>query len=818
MKRTLLTFILFLPTLTARLGAKDVVWFDGSKAVGYRLATPCGTVVEKALEMFEGDMLAVTGRAAEQREGASVVVCQLDRADNRLLKKLRGAGCPVDSLTGRTDAFWLGASGGRLWAVGGAGRGTAYAVLQLSRMAGVSPWVDWGDVVPEHRDRLSVAEGFETLQRPSVEYRGVFINDEDWSTRCWAPEMGPVYYRRLFQLLLRLRANALWPAMHSGTPAFFSVEGNREVADTFDIAIGTSHCEPLLRNNLAEWDSSQRGDYDFLNNRQQVEDYWRERVRETRGMDALYTLGMRGIHDDPMAGAKTDDEKLVALQQVIDSQRGLLAQELGSDATNAAQVFIPYKEVLEIFDRGLRVPDDVTLMWCDDNYGYLTRQSDSLQQLRQGGAGVYYHLSYWGRPHDYLWLCTTQPGLIFNELTEAYRHQARRMWIINVHDPKVAAYPLSLTMDMAWDIDCVSGSTLQHHLQAWLTEQFGSDAAERLVEPMTEFYRLTAIRRPEFMGWSQVELYGSGYPRSLSPVADTEFSEQAFGNELERYLASYDAIVCQVDSVVALVAPRLADAYYAAVQYPVHQASLMATKQLRAQQARSRAAAGDTLGAVPYAAASMQAWMDIRQQTAWYNQQMAGGKWNHSMSMEPRDLPVFRQPTLPFVPTDEQLEQYGHLQPLPSAIDKDGAIASNACDYSSCEGGVRTVDMLGHSMRAVALEKGAKVSYRFRVETGGEAILHTALIPTQPSDNGDLRYQVSIDDGEPVVHSLREPFRSERWKLNVLQCQARRSQPVTLTEGWHTLTIQALDPHIVLDQWMIDFKKDRAWYVFPLEN
>ncbi len=817
-KRMLGALALALPGLMAAAKNKDVVWYDGSHPVYYQLTSPISTVAEKALGMFEDDMRAVTGQAARQRRGATVAVCQLDSADARTVSLLRRADCPVDSLLTCGDAFWLGAHRGRLWAVGGGGRGTAYAVLQLSRMAGVSPWVDWGDVVPERRERLAVDEAFAMLQRPKVDYRGVFINDEDWTTRRMAPAMGPDYYRRLFQLLLRLRANTLWPAMHEGTPAFFAVEGNKEVADSFCIAVGSSHCEPLLRNNVAEWDAKRRGNYDFVNNRQQVEDYWRQRVSETRGMEALYTLGMRGIHDGPMEGTTTDEERFAALQEVIDTQRAMLADELGNDLGKAAQVFIPYKEVLEIFDRGLRVPDNVTLMWCDDNYGYLTRLSDSLQQQRQGGAGVYYHLSYWGRPHDYLWLCTTQPGLMFHELSEAYRHHARRMWIVNVHDPKVAAYPLSLAMDMAWDLDAVGARPLQDHLRAWLAEQFGEEAARRLVPPLCEFYRLAAIRRPEFMGWSQVELYGKGYPRDMSPVTDSEFSEEAFGNELERYLACYGEVADRVDSVAALVRPQLADAYFAAVQYPVRQAASMAAKQLRAQQARRLAAEGDTAAAVPYVVASMRAWLDIQRQTDRYNEQMSGGRWKNSMSMAPRDLPVFRSPSLPFTPSGEQMEECGALLAAVTAPDTTGVVAANACDYTSCEGPLRTVDMLGHSMRAVALERGSSVSYRFRVAAEGDAVLHTALVPTQPSDTGDLRYEVSLDGAAPTVHSLREPFRSERWKTNVLRCQARRSQRVHLTAGWHTLTLRALDPHIVLDQWMVDFQDDRPWYVFPLES
>ena len=185
-------------------------------------------------------------------------------------------------------------------------------------------------------------------------------------------------------------------------------------------------------------------------------------------------------------GVKTMEEKTRGLQSVINEQRKLLASKIGKNIKEIPQVFIPYKEVLEIYENGLYVPDDVMLMWCDDNYGYMTRLSDEAQQKRSGGGGVYYHLSYWGRPHDYLWLTTTQPGLIYNEMKTAYDHNAKRLWIANVHDPKVAAYDLSLFLDMAWNINCVKHDNIQQHLCKWLQEQFGEVEGKLLLPSMVE--------------------------------------------------------------------------------------------------------------------------------------------------------------------------------------------------------------------------------------------------------------------------------------------------------------------------------------------
>ena len=818
--------------------AVDIEWYDGSTSVTYNVQKSVDPVVLTALDMFGSDMQAVTGRRARpvSVDGASIRIIEADRASGSVLRRLKKEGVPVDSLMTLTDGFHISVIGRQITVVGANGRGTAYGVLELSRMAGVSPWIWWGDVLPERRNRLIIDSGYRTLQGASVEYRGIFINDEDWTLRPWSygtyepaefGQIGPRTYKKVFQLLLRLRANAIWPGMHTGTKAFFRTEGAKAVADSCGIAIGTSHCEPLLRNNVDEWNEKQRGRYNYMTNRQAVHDYWIERLKEVKGSAGgnMFTIGMRGIHDGSMEGVKTMDEKQTALQQVIDDQQELLRKYIGAPERQT-QVFVPYKEVLEIYERGLRVPDYVTLMWCDDNYGYMTRLSNAAEQKRTGGGGIYYHLSYWGRPHDYLWLTTTQPGLIYNEMREAYDHNVRKVWIVNVHDPKVAGYDLELFLDMAWNIDCVSSSTLNDHYLAWLCRQFGTEAGKKLFPAMHEFYRLCGERRPEFMGWSQVELDKKTYARGLSPVVNTEFSTTAFGGELDRYLERYADVRRTVSDAERLIRPELRDAYFAAVKYPVYAADAHARKILESQRAR-QLATGSTQkdmfasNAALYTAVarSQSAYQEIRRLTEYYNETMSGGKWRRSMNMRPRDLPVYAAPSLPTLLDDREVAEWlgKARQGQCHELDTEGAIVRNACDYSSASAGVRAVQMLGHSMNAVALPKDGTLTYDVVAERDGKAVLRTAMIPTQPNDNGDLRYSVSIDAGEPTVYTLKEKFRSERWKQNVLRGQAVRELPVDIAKGRHTLVIRALDNHIIADQWMIDFNPQRKHYLFPVK-
>lgn len=817
--------------------ADDLVWFDGANAVTYNLPERVEPVVKVAAEMFSADMLAVTGQRARcGKKNVKIRIVELDKAPSSCVKELRRSGVPVDSLRKKHDGFSLKVIGNQIVVVGSNGRGTAYGLLELSRLAGVSPWIWWGDNVPVRKSRLTIDSRYSTLQGASVEYRGVFINDEDWSLRPWSygtyepadfGQIGPQTYKKVFQLLMRLRANAIWPGMHTGTTAFFKIPGAKAMADSCGIAIGSSHCEPLLRNNVDEWDVEQRGEYNYITNRQAVQDYWIERLREVKGSTGgnMFTIGMRGIHDGSMAGVKTMTEKFNALQQVIDDQQTLISKYIG-DPSKQMQVFVPYKEVLQIYEKGLQVPDYVTLMWCDDNYGYMTRLSDSTEQKRKGGGGVYYHLSYWGRPHDYLWLCTTQPGLIYNEMRAAYDHNVRKLWIVNVHDPKVAGYNLELFLDMAWNIDCVSPSTVGKHYKAWLCREFGEAVGEKLYPAMYDFYRLTGERKPEFMGWNQVELDKKLYARGLSPVANTELSLTEYGGELDRYLERFAAVKKAVVDAANLLRPELTDAYYAAIEYPVLAAEAQARKMLEAQRARSFATGSTRKGMFDnndalYAATarSQKAYQDIRLLTERYNNEMAGGKWRRSMSMRPRDLPVFAAPLLPTSLSDKEVDEWLRKTPAaaPHSLDACGSIARNAADYDSATHGAEKVSMLGHSMNAVALPKNGELKYTFSIERDGDYTLLTALIPTQPNDGGDLRYSVSVDGAEPAVYSLKEKFRSEQWKINVLRGQARRSLKLTLSKGTHTLAIKALDSHIIVDQWMIDSKGDRKFYLFPVD-
>jgi hypothetical protein len=531
-------------------------------------------------------------------------------------------------------------------------RGTAYGVFTLSEKIGVSPWYWWADVPAKQQKELTITQEPYISSSPAVKYRGIFINDEDWGLQPWAaktfePEtgdIGPKTYAKVFELLLRLKANMIWPAMHPSTKAFFHYPGNPKVAEDYQIVIGSSHAEPMLRNNVGEWDEKTMGHFNYFTNKERIYKYWEDRVKESKGINAIYTLGMRGVHDGQMEGIKDLKEAVPVVEGIIKEERDLLARYINKDVTAIPQVLTPYKEVLEIYDNGLKVPEDVTLVWPDDNYGYIHRLNNEQELKRKGGAGVYYHASYWGRPHDYLWLPSTHPGLVREEMMKAFETGASRLWVLNVGDIKPQEYNIQHFMDMAYNPAPFKDSkyTKQHLLQ-WATAIFGKEHGQKIQSILWQYFQLAFERRPEFMGWSQTE--------PTTKTNYTGFNHFYFGDEAQKRLDSYNALENVVKRLRSQISPKLADAFYQLVYYPVVGASQINKKFLYRDKAYLYSKQ-NRLSAFEYSERSKAAYDSIVQETEYYNNLLAGGKWNRMMSMNPRNLPVYQAPVLPEISID----------------------------------------------------------------------------------------------------------------------------------------------------------------------
>ena len=709
-------------------------------------------------------------------------------------------------------------------------RGKAYGILELSRLIGVSPWIYFADVRPAKRE-LFIFPEISLHQSPSVRYRGIFLNDEDWGLMPWATKtmtpgtplvegidkrkgvIGPDAYAKIFEVLLRLRANTIWPAMHECTVPFYFVQGNKETADKYGIVVGTSHCEPMMRNSASEWDIAGKGEYNFLTNRENVLNYWAERLKELRGSDNIFTIGMRGKHDGKMEGVKTVEEYKNALSQVIPAQQELLRKYIDSEPEKVPQIFVPYKEVLEVYDAGLEVPDYVTLVWCDDNYGYIRRLFDKNEQQRGGRSGIYYHISYWGRPHDYLWLAATSPALIYTEMKRAYEQGADRLWILNVGDLKPGEYLTEFFLDMAWDIRlCDKEASVFTHLERWAEREFGKKNAAAITQVMKEYYRLAAIRKPEFMGWSRVE--EPGYGRGgITPVRDTEYNPD-FNNELQRRIDDYRAIEKQVSVIKGNMADYKRSAFFQLVEYPVRGSSLMNRKWLYAQLARHYTQR-DIETAKKYAAASIKAYEEIEQITEEYNR-MENGKWEYMMNFHPRDLPVFGKPDFREL---DSLINAGY-KPVSSiqnkTVELPFVLAKNASQAIEADRSGKIIEGLGHSFSAVQMQQEKSLTFTFEIPASGEYWIKIGTLPNHDVDGQGMKIALSIEGKDIGEFDYRTIGRSETWKENVL-----RGQVVTTADhyfshpGKVTISVKALTPYIIIDQIMIG-QGPRNFYEFPV--
>lgn len=497
-------------------------------------------------------------------------------------------------------------------------RGTAYGVYTLSQALGVSPWGWWSDHAPLKRGPLHVSGALQ--DGPAVKYRGLFINDEDWGLQPWAantfePEarnIGPKTYEQVFRLLLRLKANTLWPAMHQVSRAFNDNPKNAELAQRYGIVMGSSHAEPMLRNNVSEWKAPHE-QYNYSTHADQVRSYWTERLTTNGRYESLFTLGMRGIHDSGMQGGGSVAEKQALMNRLLADQRELIRQHVG-DPLIVPQVFVPYKEVLPLLP-GLALPDDVTMVWVDDNFGYIRQFPDAAQAKRSGGSGVYYHLSYLGAPLSYLWLDTTPPALVAEEMGRAFDAGVQKLWVVNAGDIKPHEVNLSHWFDLAWNPAAVRAQGQQAYLRGLSQRLFGT---EEIAAIWDGHFRVNFERRPEHL---QFHLPGERMKRSGMSVA-----------AMQQRLSRFAALLAALDAVRPRIAAAQHQAFFHIVEYPVR-ASALANERFFALERYAATLERDPQGARAFATQAVRADQRLKALTARYN----AGRWAGILAEEPAD-------------------------------------------------------------------------------------------------------------------------------------------------------------------------------------
>lgn len=797
LKRTASTLVGVMIALTMQASAFVLKY---SAPVAASVSADEEPVVLTAADLLQSDVLRVLGTSLEIGDrDAKIIIGTVGRSN---AKRIAKAGIDLSYLEGRQQAFVMAVSAeGQLVIAGSDAAGTAYGIIELTRLLGVSPWEWWADVEPEIRPEFTLPEGFRSQQSPDVPFRGIFINDEDFGLLPWAVithepnsigAIGPRTTERIFQLMLRLRANLYWPPMHEQTLPFFLTEGNAELAKRYGIYIGSSHCEPLACDVAGEWPRRGQGDYNWATNSAAVTAFWERRVAETAGQPMVYTLGMRGVHDGAMQGYTDAAASRAALEQVITAQRALLGKYITKSLYMVPQVFIPYKEVMDQYNAGLHVPDDVTLMWTDDNYGYIRHFPNERERARSGGNGVYYHASYWGRPHDYLWLGTASPFLMFQQLAEAAYHGASRMWVLNVGDIKPSEYQISLFMDMAWNLEAVRELSVSKHIEEFIATNVGRDVARLLSIYLKEHYHLAFQCKPEHLGGTRVE-EPKGGTVNWSAVRDMPWSEKKIRHRLTRYDLMQRNIRWLADSV-RRTHPARYDAFFQLVEYPIMCAALQNEKFMCAQLARHGISYLSRESVQQTWQRSDNAHNRIQQLTVQYNAQR-GGKWQGIMNSNPRQLSVF-QP-VPHIAVPDKLPEE------PPTIASFYGASYNGSSFT----GSSVLDPvlgLGASIRAMPVPKDCNLTYTFSASFPAaqqrvEVEVH--MLPTHPIDP-QQRFTLSLDGSAPQTFTYATEGRSEQWKQNVLRNYAvvKAYLPVLQRTGTHSLVFEALDDGVVVDE------------------
>ncbi|MES2486958.1 MAG: glycosyl hydrolase 115 family protein, partial [Bacteroidota bacterium] len=487
-------------------------------------------------------------------------------------------------------------------------RGAAYGAVELSKQMGVSPWYWWADVPVEKKSAIYVSAGSTVSDAPKVKYRGIFINDEAPAFSGWATEKFGGFnhnvYEKVFELLIRLKGNYLWPAMWGR--AFNDDDTlNPVLADKWGIVMGTSHHEPMLRAQQ-EWKRYGKGAWDYNKNDSILRDFWRKGIINMANHESIITVGMRGDGDEPM----TEGTATTLLEKIVSDQRNIIKEVTGRDAAETPQVWALYKEVQDYYDKGMRVPDDVTLLLCDDNWGNIRKLPKKEDKARKGGYGIYYHFDYVGDPRNYKWINTNNIARVWEQMHLAWEYDARQIWIVNVGDIKPMEFPISFFLDYAWNPEKWQPENLQDYYTTWAGEQFGTKYATEIGDVVRRYGQLAARRKPEL---TTAETYSLDNYNEAQNVTDT------YNNLLEK-----------ANAIKAKLPATYHDAYFQLVLHPV-MANANLHEMYYAAALNHKYAAANDVKANLYADKVKELFKKDALISAEYNKNISGGKWNHFM-------------------------------------------------------------------------------------------------------------------------------------------------------------------------------------------
>ena len=698
-------------------------------------------------------------------------------------------------------------------------RGTIYGIYELSEQIGVSPWYDWADVSPDRHESLYIAPGTYTAGEPAVKYRGIFLNDEapcltGWVKNTYGTNYGDHrFYARVFELILRLRGNFMWPAMWSW--AFYADDPeNMKTADEMGIVMGTSHHEPMARNHQ-EW-ARHRNDYgawNYSTNQKTIDGFFTEGIKRMKDTEDVVTIGMRGDGDEAMS----EEADVALLKKVINNQRKIIAKETGKKAKETPQVWALYKEVLDYYDAGLRAPDDVIYLLCDDNWGNVRRLPDAEERKHPGGWGMYYHVDYVGAPRNSKLLNCTPIQNMWEQLELTYDYGVDKLWILNVGDLKPMEYPITLFLDMAWNPKQFTADNLLGHTLRFFEQQLGPDQAKEATRIFNLLCKYNGRVTPEMLDRNTYSLYSGEWKQ----VADDYMRLEA--EALRQYLT---------------LDPERKDAYNELILFPLQ---LMGNLyQMYYAQAMNHAAYENGLPEANYWAAEVKRCFDRDADLMKsYNKEIAGGKWDGMMTQKHIGYTswndAFPAEILPETFTlDTQAPTAGGYVFMPSegAIVIEAEHFNQAVDPSSSAKWEVLPDM-GRTLSGVAVRpytespEGAVLRYAVSIPEGTDSVrVHVVTKSTLAFQRKEgHRYTVGFEGGEPVEINFNSDLNEDPQNIynvfypTVARRVVDKSIPVkTAKTGETFLEVRPLDPGIVFEKIVIDLGGYESTYLFGKES
>jgi hypothetical protein len=801
-------------------------------------------LVQKAVSFLQTDIESVTGKRPSIQNllsGAGKNVIIIGSADHSPLiaALVKNKKIKTDNLQGKWEAYQVQVvanpfpgTDNALVITGSDRRGTAFGVFELSKQIGVSPWNWWADVPVKKKKEIYVTKGTNINDKPSVKYRGIFINDEAPAFSGWTKEkfggVNHLVYEKIFELLLRLKSNYLWPAMWGN--AFADDDTlNPVLADKYGIVISNSHHEPMLRAQQ-EWRRYGKGAWNYQTNDTVLRAFWKKGIQNMGTHEIVVSMGMRGDGDMPM----TQGSNIALLEKIVADQRKIIEEVTGKPASATPQSWALYKEVQDYYDKGMRVPDDMTLLLCDDNWGNIRKLPRVTDAPRKGGYGIYYHFDYVGGPRNYKWLNTNPIPRVWEQMHLAYEYGVKDIWVVNVGDIKPMEFPISFFLDYAWAPDRIKATDLKKYTENWAADQFGSKHAVEIADILSKYAKYNGRRKPELLDANTYHI--NNY------------------DELKTVTNDYNALRVKAEEINEQLPPEYRDAFYQLVLHPVKASSNL--QNLYTAVAYNKwFAAQKALAANMHADNAKQFYIKDSLISIEYNK-IANGKWNHMMDQTHigytywQQPPVNRMPAVQYVAADSAREQATLIRG--KATTAEDNIPKNSFENTFYEiNGYFSIDadhfssaMLGNGIdwfvlpdygktgsavaampvtAAVQIPGGNSphLSYHVYVYDTGTVKLQAYLSPTLNFHNDEgLKYAISIDDEAPQIVVINKDDNNTRvwegWMTNNIIIKTTNHR--IANTGKHVIKFWMVSPAVVLQKLVGDMGGLLPSYLGPPET